>query len=367
MIATTINRGYGAVALHSAGGVVMPAGVEQYEDLAKAPALSQEAMWILGWINHDRSMFAPLSERKDGESADDARVRLGHAWDASFREWVSKDPARREAVADAYNRRFRGFVPRTYSIEPLSIARWAPDGPRLHPWQTAGTRRIVENLGGVLALGVGLGKTYTACAVLSLLRQEGRVRRPVVLVPTSLVWKWVDDIRRVLPDYRVGVVGSRRKVLQRGPRVERAAALLAQGTITEADYRRMITTSEPDSPAERAATWTRLQAGEPDVVVLTYDALPRTRVNLDALIEYVDRKAAVQRMLTLRRRNEKRREEAKKRRGGEPQDEAGEAEEAPKVAGMTERQEAVLKHSTAGWVAERLALPEGWEYDPGIA
>lgn len=364
---STLNGRYGEVQLVEAGGTVRPAGLETYEALETAPALSSEVLWILGWINHDRSLFAPRSAKTDkDESIDTTRIRLDAGWTASFREWVAREAARRDALAAAYNRLFRGFIQPTYSSEPLDVARWAPDGPRPHPWQIAGARRVLENRGGLLWYDVGVGKTYTALLVIARARQEGWVKRPVILVPTSLVWKWYDDVQRVLPDYRIGVVGSRRKTLTRGPRVAKAAARLAAGEIRRQDYQRMITTSVPDTPEERAVTWTMLQAGQLDVVILSYDALARTRVNVDALIDYVDRKAAVQRILTLRRRN------AAKRQGRADEDEAEETSEEDAArdaesSQLTERQEALVKHTTAGWISERLALREGMAYDPGIA
>src|SRR5690606_14843777 len=110
--------------------------------LETAPPLSEESLWILGWINHDRTMFSPRSAKtEEGDTVDTVRMRLASGWDASFREWLTKEPERRQAIADAYNRRFRGFVQPTYSAEPLPVARWATDGPRPHPWQVAGARR----------------------------------------------------------------------------------------------------------------------------------------------------------------------------------------------------------------------------------
>jgi hypothetical protein len=117
----------------------------------------------------------------------------------------------------AYNRVARGRIVPTYSPEPLEIARWGPQSPKLKPHQIAGARRVLAQRGGLLAFDVGVGKTYTALAVIARARQEGWVRRPVILVPGSLVWKWHDDILCTLPDYRVAVIGSKRKRISRGP------------------------------------------------------------------------------------------------------------------------------------------------------
>jgi superfamily II DNA or RNA helicase len=39
----------------------------------------------------------------------------------------------------------------------------------------------------LIGFDVGVGKTFTAIAVIAKLREEGKARRPVVVVPNSLL------------------------------------------------------------------------------------------------------------------------------------------------------------------------------------
>lgn len=315
-----LNRGE-AIQLERHAGLVQIVG-GRYEDMESSWSLSTTSIWCIGWMNHDRSVFSP-THRKD-QPIDEVRLKLAEEWDRSFRVWVSAAPERAARVETVYNRAFRGYVAPTYTAEPMPIARWTRDGVQLHPHQVAGARRVLANRGGMLAFDVGVGKTYTGIAVVAAARQEGWCRRPVILVPNSIVWKWEADIQRVLPDYRVAVIGSNRKVVARGDR---------KGFVT----------SETDSPTERAQKWTRFQAGEFDVVLLTYTALGRTRMNLGVVQSYADATEAIRREVRLRQRN---------------------ASEARK---LTERQQAILREGTGAWVAEQLEIAEGWEYDPGVA
>jgi hypothetical protein len=145
-------------------------------------------------------------------------------------------------------------------------------------------------------------------------------------VPSSLVWKWHDDILCTLPDYRVLVIGSKRKRITRGAR-------------------KGLVTSETDTPEERAAKWVSFQTGEVDVVILSFDALGRTKMSQEAVVEYINSVEAVRRSISLRRRN--------------LQDQ--------KPDKLSERDRALLEHGVAAWVAETLKLPKGHQYDPGIA
>jgi superfamily II DNA or RNA helicase len=318
--------GYDSVELVRQKGLVAPSGWD-YEDLSKKERdLHPEVLLLVGWMNHDKTLFSP-PKKFDDESEKDidkARMKKAAEWDASFKGWVGATAERRARIEGAYNRQFRGFVQPSYAAEHLPIARWRKDGPRLHPHQIAGARRVLANRGGLLAFDVGVGKTYTGVGVIARARQEGWCKRPVVVVPNSIVWKWEADFKRVLPDYRVAVIGSKRKTISRGER-------------------KGLQTSDTDTPQERAEKWTRFQAGEYDVVLLTYTALGRTRMNEKAVRGYADQTEAIQREVTLRRRNAQKRKK------------------------LSERDQAILKEGVAAWVAQQMEISEGWDYDPGVA
>jgi len=305
-------------------------------------SLTSQSIWVLGWLNHDMSTFKP--PRSKDEKIDEIRIAYAKEWQSSFKAWLASHPARRDEIRDVYNRTFRGFVQPVYEPEPLNIARYRPVNRSLHPWQVAGARRILDNRGGLLAFDVGVGKTDTALAVIGKARQDGWVKRPVILVPTSIVWKWHKDIKRLYPDYRIGVVGSKsRKLTAKSEQARQAAVLLKMGRIDQDGYERAITTSEPDTPEDRAAVWTALQAGQLDVVILSYDALQRTRMNEAAVIAYAEHSEAIQRAVEMQIRNTENRKK------------------------LSERAKAVQEHGMRAWIAQRMEINEGWDYDPGIA
>ncbi|MBK8260085.1 MAG: DEAD/DEAH box helicase family protein [Nannocystis sp.] len=335
-LSATYNRNYGPILLERHEALVRPIG----PDGDKEPTIHPKTSSILGWINPDIASFkvekpkkrdSMMSrEEKKAEKLSLAQLRLAQekAWTDEFVTWLTEDEERQEAVAAAYNRAARGRVVPTYTTEPLEIARWGANAPQLKPHQVAGARRVLHQRGGLVAFDVGVGKTYTALAIVALARQEGWARRPVILVPGSIVWKWHDDILCTLPDYRIAVIGSKRKRLTRGTR---------KGQIT----------SETDTPEERAQKWIALQTGQLDVVILSYDALGRTKMNESAVLEYVESVEAIRRSLTLRRMRLNALEDKAKEK-------------------LSERQKALLEHGTSAWVDEILALPEGWQYDPGV-
>jgi hypothetical protein len=342
-VSETINSRYGKVKLERQGGFVQLQG-HDYTD-PDQPLIAPETLAFLGYVNHDPELFKPEREPSDRSAGPktreekaakkqnlaERRIALGKKWDESFRSWVAGDEGRREQLVYAYNRVARGRIVPTYSPEPLEIARWGPKSPKLKPHQIAGARRVLAQRGGLIAFDVGVGKTYTALAVIARARQEGWVRRPVILVPGSLVWKWHDDILCTLPDYRVAVIGSKRKQISRG-------------------VRRGVVTSETDTPEERAKKWTLLQTGQVDVVILSFDALSRTKMKEEAVLAYVSQVEAVERSIALRQRAL-----------------AEKVTNAKQKETLSERDRALLEHGVHAWVEEILALPKDWEYDPGVA
>ena len=329
-ISQVYNRELGPIQLERAFGLVQIRG-SNYGRTEDLPGLSAEAVWILGWINHDKRLFAPDDEDADPDDRKktaERRAEKSREYAESFHNWLRDDPERRQAIADAYSREFRGIITPEFSSDPLPIARWGERGPVLKAHQVAGARRVLTLRRGLIAFDVGVGKTYTAIAVVARARQEGWVRRAVILVPSSLVWKWYDDIRCCLPDYQILVIGSNRKRITRGKR---------KGYLT----------SETDTPEERAKKWQAFQAGQADVVILSFDAFARTKISEDAVVEYAKGVEAIRRKVALEQeRAEERRRKKKK---------------------LTERQKAILQHGVRAFVQDYLKLPKNQRYDPGIA
>lgn len=84
-------------------------------------------------------------------------------------------------------------------------------GLQLRPYQLAGLAWLqhlrAQGLAGILADDMGLGKTAQTLAHLLLEKQAGRLDRPALAVlPTSLLFNWADEARRITPALRVLVL-----------------------------------------------------------------------------------------------------------------------------------------------------------------
>ena len=127
---------------------------------------------------------------------------------------------------------------------------------------------------------MGVGKTLTGIAVAARMRQDGRARRILCVLPNTIMLKWEKEIRRALPDYRVVLIGVEKYVGRSG-----------------------VLRSRTDTSEERALKYRQFQAGEYDIALVTYSMFGRTGLRTETLRRFVAASPPVQRELGLRVKN----------------------------------------------------------------
>jgi len=300
---------------------------------------------VVDWLNH--MTFSPYSEppldeskyppavteeikKLEGEGKKITSAIRRRLWSIyyldQFRQWIKTEPGAQDILTNAYNRAFKGFVLPEFDDTPIHIERWTKNKSlQLRPHQIRAVKARAMTRGGILALAVGAGKTFTSLALIALGRQEGWIKRPVVVVPAGIIWQWVDEVARVLPDFRVGVVGSVRYIGKSGKK---------KGKLT----------SRTAKPEERAREWLHFQAGLYDLVLLTDTSLGTTRISEGELEAYARDREAMMRSLYIERQ---------KLRGKHESD-------------LSERDRAIQKYGAQAWVADTLEL-RNRVYDPGVS
>src|SRR5713226_1162489 len=100
-------------------------------------------------------------------------------------------------------------------IEPLAAPEHFP--ATLRPYQEYGLGWLQflrrHGLGGILADDMGLGKTVQTLAHLVIEKQQGRLRKPSLIVaPVSVLGNWQQEIRRFAPELTLLILhGAKRK------------------------------------------------------------------------------------------------------------------------------------------------------------
>ncbi|MDP9013723.1 MAG: SNF2-related protein, partial [Pseudomonadota bacterium] len=100
-------------------------------------------------------------------------------------------------------------------VQPLTAPAHFPATLRPYQQEGLGWLQFLRSagLGGILADDMGLGKTVQALAHLAIEKQQGRLRKPSLIVaPVSVLGNWQQEIHRFTPDLtRVTLHGTKRK------------------------------------------------------------------------------------------------------------------------------------------------------------
>lgn len=116
----------------------------------------------------------------------------------AFKDWIFKDPQRRDELETVYNRLFNQIRLPKYDGSYLRFPEMNP-AIELRPHQKDAVHRIITSGNTLLHHIVGSGKTFTICAAAMKLRQYGLAKKPMIAVPNHLVQQWANSFRELYP------------------------------------------------------------------------------------------------------------------------------------------------------------------------
>ena len=116
----------------------------------------------------------------------------------AFKDWIFRDPERREELEGVYNQLFNQIRLPKYDGSYLRFPEMNP-AIELRPHQKDAVHRIITSGNTLLHHIVGSGKTYTICAAAMKLRQYGLAKKPMIAVPNHLVQQWANSFRFLYP------------------------------------------------------------------------------------------------------------------------------------------------------------------------
>lgn len=119
-----------------------------------------------------------------------------------FKEWVWQDEDRRWEIEEAYNKIFQDCRAKEYSGRELKFPEMSPD-ITLFDYQKDAVMRVISEKNTLLAFDVGAGKTYIMIAAAMKMRQEGRSRKNLFVVPNHIVGQWELIFKQMYPAAKV--------------------------------------------------------------------------------------------------------------------------------------------------------------------
>lgn len=139
---------------------------------------------------------------KTNEPATEAIRAKAQEMAAKFKEWIWQDQDRRDRLAAIYNENYNTDRRRSYDGSHLTLPG-SSSLIKLRRHQLNAVWRAIQDRVILLDHVVGAGKTYEMAAIAMELRRLGFSRKPMFVVPNSLVRQWRDEFYKLYPDANV--------------------------------------------------------------------------------------------------------------------------------------------------------------------
>lgn len=120
----------------------------------------------------------------------------------TFKEWIWKDPERREKLCKMYNEKFNSNRPREYDGSHIVFEGMNPE-ITLRKHQQDAVARILYGGNTLLAHCVGAGKTYTMAASAMEGKRLGHCSKSLFVVPNHLVSQWATEFLQLYPGAKI--------------------------------------------------------------------------------------------------------------------------------------------------------------------
>lgn len=120
----------------------------------------------------------------------------------AFKDWIFKDPARREDIVNRYNELFNSIRPREYDGSTLSFPMMTAD-IQLHEHQKNAIAHAMFGGNTLFAHSVGAGKTFEMITTAMESKRLGLCTKSLFAVPNHLTEQIGDDFQKLYPSANI--------------------------------------------------------------------------------------------------------------------------------------------------------------------
>ncbi len=120
----------------------------------------------------------------------------------AFRDWIWKDPRRREALVTKYNELFNSTRPREYDGSHIRFGGMNPD-ITLREHQKNAIAHVLYGGNTLLAHEVGAGKTFEMAASAMESKRLGLSQKAMFVVPNHLTMQWANEFLHLYPSAKL--------------------------------------------------------------------------------------------------------------------------------------------------------------------
>lgn len=120
----------------------------------------------------------------------------------AFRDWIWRDPQRRERLTRLYNDRFNAIRPREYDGSHIRFTGMNPE-IRLRQHQVNAVARALYGGNSLFAHCVGAGKTFAMTAAAMESKHLGLCNKSMLVVPNHLTEQWAAEFLQLYPSANI--------------------------------------------------------------------------------------------------------------------------------------------------------------------
>ena len=170
----------------------------------------------------------------------------------AFRDWIWRDPRRRQALVKQYNEEMNSTRPREYDGSHIVFSGMNPE-IKLQPHQVNAVAHVLYGGNTLLAHEVGAGKTFEMIAAAMESKRLGLCHKSVFVVPNHLIQQWASEFMRLYPSANI-----------------------------------LVTTKQDFEPARRKKFCARIATGDYDAVIIgqsQFEKIPVSYERQERIIE----------------------------------------------------------------------------------
>ena len=120
----------------------------------------------------------------------------------AFKDWIWKDPERRQALVRQYNEEMNGIRPREYDGSHIVFSGMNPE-ITLREHQKSAIAHVLYGGNTLLAHEVGAGKTFEMVAAAMESKRLGLCQKSIFVVPNHLTEQWASEFLRLYPSANI--------------------------------------------------------------------------------------------------------------------------------------------------------------------
>ncbi len=192
--------------------------------LGNSDDFSTQGIATVDLLKHALSLSTPKLTKSEGtgkekrEVPDPGGTELANqklqALKADFDRWAKMSDAKlgdktvQEVLEDAFNEKANGHVPPSFTGEHITLPG-ASDVVYRSGIRRGAIARMLDQGSGMIAHGVGFGKTYTLIALAMELKRLGKANRPLITVENATLYQFAASFRQAYPNARLLVADEK--------------------------------------------------------------------------------------------------------------------------------------------------------------